>query len=39
MTAHTFTAHDGADTHCQLGNLAYSAAVVFDWLEELFARG
>jgi dienelactone hydrolase len=21
--------------HCQLGNLAYSAAVVFDWLDEL----
>ncbi|MCE3551817.1 prolyl oligopeptidase family serine peptidase [Pseudonocardia sp. RS11V-5] len=39
VTAHTFTAHDGADTHCQLGNLTYSAAVVFDWLEELFARG
>ena len=38
VTQHTFTAEDGADSHCQVGNLAYSAAVLFDWLDELFAR-
>jgi len=37
VTQHTFTPQDGADSHCQLGNLTYSAAVMFDWLDELFA--
>jgi alpha-beta hydrolase superfamily lysophospholipase len=37
VTQRTFTPDDGADTHCQLGNLTYSAAVQFDWLDELFA--
>jgi hypothetical protein len=32
VTEHVFTAEDGADMHCQLGNLALSNAVVFDWL-------
>ena len=27
---------EGADGHCQTGNLAYSAAVSMDWLDELF---
>ncbi|HUH40356.1 MAG TPA: prolyl oligopeptidase family serine peptidase [Castellaniella sp.] len=27
-----FTAQEGADAHCQVGNLAYSAAVTMDWL-------
>ncbi|MFT0532450.1 alpha/beta hydrolase family protein [Castellaniella hirudinis] len=29
-----FTAAEGADAHCQVGNLAYSAAVSLDWLDE-----
>ena len=33
---HVFTAEEGADGHCQTGNLAYSAAVSMDWLDELF---
>lgn len=32
-----FTAAEGAEAHCQLGNLALSNAVVYDWLEEAFA--
>lgn len=31
-----FTPADGADTHCQLNNLALSYQVVFDWLDEIF---
>lgn len=30
-----FTAQEGADGHCQAGNLAYSAAVTMDWLDEI----
>ena len=26
------------DGHCQIGNLAYSAAVSMDWLDELFDK-
>ncbi len=32
-----FTAEEGTDSHCQVGNLAYANAVIFDWLDELFA--
>jgi hypothetical protein len=35
VTGRTFTAQDGADTHCQLGNLPLSNAVTFDWLDEI----
>lgn len=31
---HTFGVKDGAEGHCQTGNLAYSAAVSLDWLGE-----
>ena len=34
VTKRIFTADEGADSHCQLGNLSLSAAVVFDWLDE-----
>lgn len=34
VTTHTFTAADGADMHCQFGNLPFSNAVAYDWLEE-----
>ena len=33
---HVFTVEEGAEGHCQTGNLAYSAAVSMDWLDELF---
>ena len=36
-TRHVFTAEEGADGHCQTGNLGYSAAVSMDWLDEVFA--
>ncbi len=33
---HVFTEEEGADGHCQSGNLALSAAVSMDWLDEQF---
>ncbi len=35
-THRVFTDLEGADGHCQTGNLAYSAAVSMDWLDEIF---
>lgn len=37
VTERIFTTDEGADAHCQLGNLPLSNAVIFDWLDELFA--
>jgi hypothetical protein len=37
VTRRVFTTAEGADTHCQLGNLPLSNAVVYDWLDEVFA--
>lgn len=37
VAAHIFTPEEGADGHCQTANLAYSAAVSMDWLDETFA--
>lgn len=37
VTAHLFTDEQGADGHCQSGNLAYSAAISMDWLDETLA--
>jgi len=34
VTSRLFTADEGADTHCQLGNLTLSNAVTMDWLED-----
>lgn len=36
VSQRVFTRAEGADTHCQLGNLVLSNAVTFDWLEEIF---
>ena len=36
VTKHTFSDFEGADTHCQVGNPSYSAAVALDWLDEIF---
>ena len=33
VTRRVFTADEGADTHCQLGNLTLSNAVTMDWLD------
>lgn len=33
---HVFGFREGADTHCQVANLPLSAAVIFDWLDNLF---
>ncbi len=38
MTRRTFATAEGADTHCQLGNLALSNAVTLDWLDDTLAR-
>lgn len=35
--AYLFQALEGADTHCQVGNPDFSAAVAYDWLDERFA--
>jgi hypothetical protein len=37
VTERRFTALEGADGHCQVGNLPLSAAVLFDWLDETLA--
>jgi pimeloyl-ACP methyl ester carboxylesterase len=33
---HIFTEEEGADSHCQVGNMSLSCAVILDWLDELF---
>jgi pimeloyl-ACP methyl ester carboxylesterase len=35
VTRRMFTAEEGADMHCQVGNLSLSNAVVYDWLSEV----
>jgi Prolyl oligopeptidase family len=37
VTQRVFTTAEGADSHCQLGNLPLSNAVIYDWLDEVFA--
>jgi pimeloyl-ACP methyl ester carboxylesterase len=34
VTRRMFTANEGGDSHCQIGNLSLANAVIFDWLEE-----
>jgi pimeloyl-ACP methyl ester carboxylesterase len=34
VTRRIFTAQEGADSHCQFGNLPLANAVLFDWLDE-----
>jgi pimeloyl-ACP methyl ester carboxylesterase len=36
VTRRIFTAQEGADGHCQVGNLPLSNAMMFDWLDETF---
>jgi len=35
LTRRVFTTAEGADSHCQLGNLPLSNAVIYDWLDEV----
>jgi pimeloyl-ACP methyl ester carboxylesterase len=35
VTKYQFTEFEGADTHCQVGNPSYAAAVALDWLDEV----
>ncbi len=37
VTRRVFTTEEGADMHCQVGNLPLSCAAVYDWLDEVFA--
>jgi pimeloyl-ACP methyl ester carboxylesterase len=37
VTTHTFSVAEGADMHCQMGNVAFSDAVAYDWLSDTFA--
>ena len=34
VTRRVFTVNEGADMHCQLGNLPLSNAVIYDWLDD-----
>jgi len=36
---HLFTRAEGASSHCQMGGLSYSQAVIFDWLNHVFLAG
>jgi hypothetical protein len=38
VTRRTFRAAEGADMHCQVGNLSLSNAVVYDWISEVFRK-
>ena len=35
VTRRVFDVAEGADMHCQVGNLPLSCAIVYDWLEEV----
>lgn len=37
VTERVFRSQEGADAHCQLANLPLSCAVLFDWMDEVFA--
>lgn len=38
VTGRVFEVEEGADMHCQVGNLPLSNAVIYDWLDETFGR-
>jgi hypothetical protein len=37
VSQRVFSVAEGADTHCELGNLPLSNATIYDWLDEVFA--
>jgi pimeloyl-ACP methyl ester carboxylesterase len=38
VTKRVFTTEEGADMHCQVGNLPLSNAVIYDWLDETLGK-
>jgi hypothetical protein len=34
VAGHIFAGEEGRSSHCQLDNIAYSSAVLYDWLDE-----
>lgn len=38
VTTRIFEVKEGADMHCQVGNLPLSNAVIYDWLDEVFSQ-
>ncbi|MGB7293322.1 MAG: alpha/beta hydrolase [Thermodesulfobacteriota bacterium] len=36
VESYLFTELEGADTHCQVGNVSFAASVYLDWLDEQF---
>jgi pimeloyl-ACP methyl ester carboxylesterase len=36
VESHLFTELEGADAHCQVGNVSFAASVYLDWLDERF---
>ncbi len=38
VTSRVFKAEEGADMHCQLGNLPLSNAVIYNWLDHIFGK-
>jgi hypothetical protein len=36
VTRRVFTTKEGADMHCQVGNLPLSCAALYDWLDDVF---
>ncbi len=38
VTEYSFSQSEGADSHCQVGNLSFSAAVAYDWLMSVFGN-
>jgi hypothetical protein len=34
VTKYAFTVDQGADAHCQVGNMPFSTGVILDWLDE-----
>ncbi|NOQ30604.1 MAG: alpha/beta hydrolase [Helicobacteraceae bacterium] len=36
--SYIFSEYEGADSHCQLGNLNFSNCVIYDWLDEKFTQ-
>jgi len=38
VTSRIFEPEEGADMHCQLGNLPLSNAVIYNWLDNVFGK-
>ena len=38
VTNHTFTVAWGADSHCQVNNIVRMGQILYDWLDDIFAK-